>query len=91
MKCQLIISLVSQTRSGDIALLSKFDDKKAEAEYCIDAGRVGGVARFINHSCDPNLFVQCVLSTHHDIRMAKVMLFAADTIPPLQVIILNPS
>ena len=54
-------------------------------EYCIDAVSVGNVARFINHSCQPNLFVQCVLSTHHDIGLARVVLMAADNIPPLQV------
>ncbi|KAF9606707.1 hypothetical protein IFM89_027751 [Coptis chinensis] len=62
------------------------DDKKTEnvPEFCIDAGTIGGVARFINHSCEPNLFVQCVLSSHRDIKLARVMLFAADNIPPLQ-------
>lgn len=54
------------------------------AEFCIDAGVTGNLARFINHSCEPNLFVQCVLSSHHDIKLARVMLFAADNIPPLQ-------
>ncbi|CAL9152695.1 histone-lysine N-methyltransferase, H3 lysine-9 specific SUVH4-like [Musa acuminata AAA Group] len=74
-----------ERRPGDVSLLINLDDKKSEvAEYCIDAGSVGNVARFINHSCQPNLFVQCILSSHHDIKMAKVMLFAADTIPPLQ-------
>ncbi|GAB4848623.1 Histone-lysine N-methyltransferase, H3 lysine-9 specific suvh4 [Ancistrocladus abbreviatus] len=53
-------------------------------EFCIDAGSTGNIARFINHSCEPNLFVQCVLSSHHDIKLARVMLFAADNIPPLQ-------
>ncbi|KAJ8546473.1 hypothetical protein K7X08_019056 [Anisodus acutangulus] len=53
-------------------------------EYCIDAVSVGNVARFINHSCQPNLFVQCVLSTHHDIGLARVVLMAADNIPHLQ-------
>lgn len=64
----------------------KPDDHKPESvpEFCIDAGLTGNVARFINHSCEPNLFVQCVLSTHHDIKLARVMLFAADNIPPLQ-------
>lgn len=61
------------------------DDKKSEPEFFIDAGKSGGVARFINHSCEPNLFVQCVLDSHHDIKLARVMLFAADNIPPLQV------
>lgn len=55
-------------------------------EYCIDAVSVGNVARFINHSCQPNLFVQCVLSSHHDIGLARVVLMAADNIPPLQVL-----
>lgn len=73
-----------ERRPGDMAVLANLDDKGADPEFCIDAGRVGGVARFINHSCEPNLFVQCVLSSHHDIKVAKVMLFAADTIPPLQ-------
>lgn len=55
-------------------------------EFCIDAGSTGNIARFINHSCEPNLFVQCVLSSHHDIKLARIMLFAADNIPPLQVL-----
>lgn len=54
-------------------------------EFCIDAASTGNISRFINHCCEPNLFVQCVLSTHHDLRLAKVMLFAADNIAPLQV------
>lgn len=72
-----------ERRPGDVEVMANLDDK-TDAEFCIDAGRFGSVARFINHSCEPNLFVQCVLSTHHDIKMAKIMLFAADTIPPLQ-------
>lgn len=79
-----------QRRLGDVSKydngdLEKLDDKKdGQPEFCIDAGTSGGVARFINHSCDPNLFVQCVLSSHHDPKLARVMLFAADNIPPLQ-------
>ncbi|KAI3941712.1 hypothetical protein MKX01_018302, partial [Papaver californicum] len=55
-----------------------------EPEFCVDAGPVGNAGRFINHSCDPNLFVQCVLSSHLNIKLAQVMLFAAENIPPLQ-------
>ncbi|MED6105921.1 Histone-lysine N-methyltransferase, H3 lysine-9 specific suvh4 [Stylosanthes scabra] len=67
-------------------LLDKYEDHGSEGapEYCIDAGSTGNIARFINHCCEPNLFVQCVLSTHHDLKFARVMLFAADNIPPLQ-------
>ncbi|CAL2250941.1 unnamed protein product [Prunus armeniaca] len=60
-------------------------DDQSVPDFCIDAGSTGNIARFINHSCEPNLFVQCVLSSHHDIKLARIMLFAADNIPPLQV------
>ncbi|KAH7839111.1 hypothetical protein Vadar_033364 [Vaccinium darrowii] len=80
-----------EKRLGDASMpvtdqLEKIDDKSVDStpEFCIDAGSVGNVARFINHSCDPNLFVQCVLSTHHDARLARVILFAADNIAPFQ-------
>lgn len=66
--------------------LEKDDDKDNGPEFCIDAGTIGNVARYINHSCQPNLFVQCVLSTHHDITQARIILFAADNIPPLKVL-----
>lgn len=71
-----------ESRPGVVSVHT--DDKKSEPEFFIDAGKSGGVARFINHSCEPNLFVQCVLDSHHDIKLARVMLFAADNIPPLQ-------
>ncbi|GKC87703.1 histone-lysine N-methyltransferase, H3 lysine-9 specific SUVH4-like protein [Tanacetum coccineum] len=59
---------------------------KENVEFCIDAGTIGNVTRYITHSCQPNLFVQCVLSAHHDITQARVILFAADNIQPLKVI-----
>lgn len=83
--------LIWQRRSQNVALpanlLDKSGDQDSESapEFCIDAGHTGNIARFINHCCEPNLFVQCVLSTHHDLKLARVMLFAADNIPPLQV------
>ncbi|XP_050372327.1 histone-lysine N-methyltransferase, H3 lysine-9 specific SUVH4-like [Argentina anserina] len=57
---------------------------ESDPEYCIDAGSSGNFARFINHSCEPNLFVQCVLSSHHDVKLARIVLFAADDISPMQ-------
>ena len=76
---------------GDVALPNDHAVKKSGKisenvpEFCLDAGSKGNVARFINHSCDPNLFVQCVLSSHHDVTLARIVLFAADNIVPLQV------
>ncbi|KAL4568096.1 hypothetical protein LXL04_023697 [Taraxacum kok-saghyz] len=77
-----------ERRVGEVAMPSLPDEvdeeKDSGPEFCIDAGTTGNVARFINHSCQPNLFVQCVLSAHHDITQARVILFAADNIPPLK-------
>ncbi|PSS18252.1 Histone-lysine N-methyltransferase [Actinidia chinensis var. chinensis] len=78
-----------ERRLRDVSIplpLDKSDDQKSDCvpEFCIDAGSLGNISRFINHSCQPNLFVQCVLSSHHDIKQARIVLFAADNIPPLK-------
>ncbi|OMO72025.1 hypothetical protein COLO4_27860 [Corchorus olitorius] len=82
-----------ERRLGDVCLplsnsVKEVDEKTLESdpepEFCIDASSSGNVARFINHSCDPNLFVQCILSSHRDIRLARIVLFASDNIPPMQ-------
>ncbi|XP_065852543.1 uncharacterized protein [Euphorbia lathyris] len=78
-----------ERRQGDVSkrarsLVDKVDEAEIETEFCVDGAARGNVTRFINHSCDPNLFVQCVLSSHHDIRLARIVLFAADDIPPMQ-------
>jgi len=83
-------TLFLQKRAGsEMHLPNLHPENDSEAppapEYCIDASSIGNFARFINHSCQPNLFVQCILSSHNDVKLAKVMLFAADTILPLQV------
>ncbi|XP_024626655.1 histone-lysine N-methyltransferase, H3 lysine-9 specific SUVH4 [Medicago truncatula] len=79
-----------ERRLGNVPLpINNLSEKKDELmekdpEYCIDAGSFGNVSRFINHGCEPNLFVQCVLSCHRDPRLARVVLFAAEDIPPYQ-------
>ncbi|XP_061371288.1 histone-lysine N-methyltransferase, H3 lysine-9 specific SUVH4-like [Gastrolobium bilobum] len=80
-----------ERRLRDVSLPSNtFVEKRNEVttenepEFSIDANSFGNVVRLINHSCDPNLFVQCVLSSHHDIRLARIVLFAAQDIPPYQ-------
>ncbi|KAJ7571199.1 hypothetical protein O6H91_01G154600 [Diphasiastrum complanatum] len=85
-----------QRRWGDVSKLveeqlvhdaigTKID--ATQPQFSIDAGNCGSVARFVNHSCDPNLFVQCVLSSHHDVTLPRIVLFAADNIPPLQELV----
>ncbi|KAI3991515.1 hypothetical protein MKX01_017134 [Papaver californicum] len=87
-----------EKRIGDSAISSKEESESAcldtgtedkeqiesKPEFCIDAGEVGNVARFMNHSCDGNLFIQSVLSSHEDIKLARLILFASENIPPLQ-------
>lgn len=51
--------------------------------WLIGVFHVCSVARFINHSSDPNLNIASVLYDHHDPRMAHICLFASHNIPPL--------
>ncbi|MCO5571362.1 hypothetical protein L7F22_025100 [Adiantum nelumboides] len=53
-------------------------------EIIVDASEVGNVARFINHSCSPNLIVQKVLFGLQDLRYPQFKFFARDNIPPLR-------
>ncbi|KAL6186249.1 hypothetical protein ACLB2K_042370 [Fragaria x ananassa] len=73
-----------EKRMGNVAIRNSDAISESDPEYCYDAGSRGNVARYINHSCEPNLFVQCVLREHHDVRLARIVLFPADNIPPLQ-------
>lgn len=77
----------NEGRWGDKYLTSMpLDDAlvREEPKYCIDASKCGGVARFINHSCKPNLFVQCVLYDNCNLDLPHVMLFASQAIRPFQ-------
>ncbi|XP_068643019.1 histone-lysine N-methyltransferase, H3 lysine-9 specific SUVH4-like [Aristolochia californica] len=53
-------------------------------KFCVDARKVGNVARFINHSCQPNIFLQLVLGSDHSTKPARILVFGADDIAPLQ-------
>lgn len=48
----------------------------------IDAFKTGSFTRFINHSCEPNIFVQCVFINSHDLRIPHVAFFASRAIEP---------
>ncbi|KAJ7529976.1 hypothetical protein O6H91_15G073500 [Diphasiastrum complanatum] len=50
--------------------------------FLIDAREYGNIARFINHSCSPNLYAQFVLYDHEDLRFPHVMLFAMENTRP---------
>ena len=81
------IIVIMQKRFGDVVPeLNHQDDLMQDAPmYVLDAGKSGGVSRFLNHSCEPNVFIQCVLSDHNDVTMPRIVMFAADNIHPLEV------
>lgn len=43
--------------------------------YYLDASKEGNVARFINHSCEPNLFIQNVFVDTHDPQFPLIAFF----------------
>ncbi|XP_020584833.1 histone-lysine N-methyltransferase, H3 lysine-9 specific SUVH1-like [Phalaenopsis equestris] len=49
----------------------------------IDAKNVGNIARFMNHSCSPNVFWQPVLYDHGEEGYPHIMFFAIKHIPPM--------
>ncbi|KAA8892998.1 hypothetical protein FN846DRAFT_980878 [Sphaerosporella brunnea] len=51
------------------------EDSGEDSPYCIDGKQCGSVARFINHSCQPNLDVYCVVSDRRDGRVYDIALF----------------
>ena len=50
--------------------------------WAIDAMQCGSVSRFINHSCDANLYVQPVIAGHSEVPMASIALFSSRVIAP---------
>ncbi|XP_020191549.1 histone-lysine N-methyltransferase, H3 lysine-9 specific SUVH5-like [Aegilops tauschii subsp. strangulata] len=58
--------------------------EEEENFFAVDALKCGNLARFINHSCTPNLFTQNVLYDHDNKGMPHIMLFACEDIQPLE-------
>ncbi|KAF0933811.1 hypothetical protein E2562_019268 [Oryza meyeriana var. granulata] len=74
----------AQGISKTIPSLRNGPDEDEEIGFAVDALNWGNLARFINHSCSPNLFAQNILYDHDNKSMPHIMLFAAEDIPPLQ-------
>ncbi|XP_041973842.1 histone-lysine N-methyltransferase EHMT2 isoform X2 [Aricia agestis] len=63
------------------------EEAAAEEEaLCVDAARWGGAARFINHSCAPNVAPVRVYTHTRDLRLPTVALFALRDISAMEEI-----
>ncbi|XP_067056627.1 histone-lysine N-methyltransferase EHMT2-like isoform X1 [Acropora muricata] len=65
----------------DDSYLFDLDCKESTNElFCIDAKEYGNISRFINHSCEPNIFPLRVFINHRDIRFPRIAFFATKSI-----------
>ncbi|XP_058629278.1 histone-lysine N-methyltransferase SETDB2 [Onychostoma macrolepis] len=51
-----------------------------EKLYYLDASKEGNVARFFNHSCEPNLFLQNVFTDTHDPQFPLIAFFTSRSV-----------
>ncbi|CAN6202033.1 unnamed protein product [Urochloa humidicola] len=63
--------------------LSDSNETPKQLPITISAKRTGNVARFMNHSCSPNVFWQPVLYDHGDEGYPHIAFFAIKHIPPM--------
>ena len=50
---------------------------REEDVYIMDAKSIGNIGRYLNHSCNPNVFVQNVFVDTHDLRFPWISFFAS--------------
>jgi hypothetical protein len=70
-------------RTGSAANVSASQQTAKNPELAVDASSIGSVARFVNHCCEPNLFVQSVF-IEYSRRVHRIALFAARDIEPYE-------
>jgi euchromatic histone-lysine N-methyltransferase len=64
------------------AAAARGEEEEEEEHFVLCARDKGNVARYINHSCEPNLYVQPILMGHTDTRHVAIGLVAMHDIPP---------
>lgn len=75
-------SLNKRRRTGSMETkVTAAAQKEANPEMCVDASKMGSVARFLNHCCEPNLFVQSVF-VEYSRAVHRIGIFAARDIMP---------
>eukprot|EP00118_Oscarella_pearsei_P002960 m.12403 g.12403 ORF g.12403 m.12403 type:complete len:727 (+) comp24027_c0_seq1:162-2342(+) len=73
---RLITDEAANRIEDDTYLFDLDVDGQVEGCMCIDACKYGNVSRFINHSCEPNVFPIQVFSEHHDKKFPKMVFFS---------------
>ncbi|XP_034948298.1 histone-lysine N-methyltransferase EHMT1 [Chelonus insularis] len=76
--CEYVGEIISDSEADhreDDSYLFDLDNRDGET-YCIDARRYGNLARFINHSCAPNLLPVRVYVEHQDLHFPRIAFFA---------------
>uniref|UniRef100_A0AAQ5ZD20 Histone-lysine N-methyltransferase SETDB2 n=1 Tax=Amphiprion ocellaris TaxID=80972 RepID=A0AAQ5ZD20_AMPOC len=75
---KVCLSLSNQSGACRTKMNVQKDLKRTMDDVClIDASREGNVGRFINHSCQPNLFMQNVFTDSHDPSFPVVAFFTS--------------
>lgn len=84
---------VREAKSNDIEKLSKkllndsgnkeVQKNNENCQWVLDAKDKGNIARFFNHSCDPNMFYQSVIWDHNDLNFSVPVLIASKNIPAM--------
>ncbi|XP_051167228.1 histone-lysine N-methyltransferase EHMT2 [Leptopilina boulardi] len=80
--CEYVGEIISDSEADhreDDSYLFDLDNRDGET-YCIDARRYGNVARFINHSCAPNLLPVRLFVEHQDLHFPRIAFFANQNI-----------
>ncbi|ENN73908.1 hypothetical protein YQE_09480, partial [Dendroctonus ponderosae] len=71
---EILTDLEAESRTDD-SFLFDLDNQESDS-FCIDARFYGNFARFINHSCFPNLQPVKVFVEHRDLRFPHIAFFA---------------
>ncbi|XP_050429334.1 uncharacterized protein LOC126838722 [Adelges cooleyi] len=82
--CEYVGEIITDRKANRLkedSYLFNLENPGATELYCIDALNYSNVARFINHSCDPNLMSVRSFINHHDKRFPRIAFFAVQDIP----------
>ncbi|KAK9478045.1 hypothetical protein V1514DRAFT_332087 [Lipomyces japonicus] len=80
------ITIAETNTAGDVYIfdIDGYCVGGEEPEYAVDAERFGGLARFFNHSCDPNLMVIPVAIGHHMEKFHELAFFTSRDVEPYE-------